>query len=99
MIVVGAVCASEVLVAVVHVMLPQLAVELRLTLSVSDVTGGTSVLVASEVEALSALDVVRVVAESVLVSEVYELLASDVEALSALDVVKVVAEYVLVSEV
>lgn len=81
-------------------MLLQLAVELRLTLSVSDVTGGgTSVLVASEVEAVSALDVVRVVAEYVLVSEVYELLASDVEVLSALDVVKVVAEYVLVSEV
>lgn len=67
---VGVVCASEVLVAVVHVMLLQLAVELRLTLSVSDVTGGTSVLVASEVEGLSTLDVVRVVAEYVLAAEV-----------------------------
>jgi hypothetical protein len=62
MMVVGAVWDSEVL-AVVHVTLPQLAVELILVPSVSDVTGGTSVVEPSEVEALSALEVVRVVAE------------------------------------
>lgn len=62
MTVVGAVWDSEVL-AVVHVMLLQLAVELILTASVSEVTGGTSVDDASEVEALSALEVDRVVGE------------------------------------
>lgn len=55
------------LVAVVHVMLLQLEVELRLMLSVSEVTGGTSV-----------LDVVRVVGEYVLlVFEVAEIAVDD----------------------
>lgn len=76
--VVGAVCASEVLVALVHVLLLQVEVELRLTLSVSEVTGGSSVLEASEVETLSALDVVKVVAEYVLVAfKVVELAVDD----------------------
>lgn len=52
----------------VHVLLLQVAVELRLTPSVSDVTGGNTVVGASEVEMLSALDVVRVVAVYVLLA-------------------------------
>lgn len=69
----GTVWDSEVL-AVVHVMLLQLAVELILAPSVS---GGTSAVEASDVEALSALEVVKVAAEEVLVSEVCEVVASE----------------------
>ena len=74
--VVGAVWASEVLVALVQVTLLQFAVELRLTPSVSDVTGGTSVVDASVVEP-SVVDA-SVVEASVVEASVVE--ASVVEA-------------------